>query len=59
MTLPKQIARREKVAQAPRNVLQSVIDLAAQKGLLLKTGVEPEFHLINDDGSAISDERDI
>ena len=49
----------EKVAQAPRNVLQSVIDLAAQKGLLLKTGVEPEFHLINDDGSAISDERDI
>ena len=49
----------KRVAQAPRNVLHSVIDMAAQKGLLLKTGVEPEFHLINEDGSAISDERDI
>ena len=49
----------EKVAQAPRNILQSVMDMAAGKGLLLKTGVEPEFHLINEDGSAISDERDI
>jgi len=49
----------EKVSQAPRNVLQTVMEKAAGKGLLLKTGVEPEFHLINEDGSAISDERDI
>ncbi|MBT5191631.1 MAG: type III glutamate--ammonia ligase [Rhodospirillaceae bacterium] len=49
----------EKVAQAPRNVLQSVIAKAADQGLLMKAGVEPEFHLINEDGSAISDQRDI
>ncbi len=48
-----------KVAQAPRNVLQSVIAQAREKGLLMKAGVEPEFHLINEDGSAISDQRDI
>jgi len=49
----------EKIAQAPRNVLQAQIAKAADKGLLMKAGVEPEFHLINADGSAISDERDI
>ncbi len=49
----------EKVAQAPRNVLQSVIAQAADKGLLMKAGVEAEFHLINEDGSAVSDPRDI
>jgi len=49
----------KKVEQAPRNVLQKVIATAASRGLLLKAGVEPEFHLINADGSAISDERDI
>ena len=49
----------EKVSQAPRNVLQSVMEKTAEKGLLMKAGVEPEFHLINEDGSAISDERDI
>jgi glutamine synthetase len=47
-----------KVAQAPRNVLQSVIAKAREKGLLMKAGVEPEFHLINEDGTAISDDRD-
>ncbi|MDE0944370.1 MAG: type III glutamate--ammonia ligase [Alphaproteobacteria bacterium] len=47
------------VAQAPRNVLQAVISQAADMGVLMKAGVEPEFHLINEDGSAISDQRDI
>ncbi|MBL4601030.1 MAG: type III glutamate--ammonia ligase [Rhizobiaceae bacterium] len=46
------------VAQAPRNVLQAVIAKAAEKGFRMKAGVEPEFHLINADGTAISDERD-
>jgi len=49
----------EKIAQAPRNVLQAQIAKAAEKGLLMKAGVEPEFHLINADGSDISDDRDI
>jgi len=49
----------EKVAQAPRNVLQRVVAQAAAMGLEMKAGVEPEFHLINEDGSAISDQRDI
>lgn len=48
----------ERIAQAPRNVLQAQITKAAEKGLLMKAGVEPEFHLINADGTAISDERD-
>ena len=48
----------EKVKQAPRNVLQSVIAAATEKGIRLKAGVEPEFHLINEDGSDISDDRD-
>ena len=47
------------VVQAPRNVLQSVITQAANDGILMKAGVEPEFHLINEDGTAISDQRDI
>ncbi len=49
----------ERLAQAPRNVLQVLIKRAAGQGFLFKTGVEPEFHLINEDGSAISDPRDI
>ena len=48
----------KRVKQAPRNVLQSVIEKASEKGILLKAGVEPEFHLINEDGSNISDDRD-
>ena len=47
------------VAQAPRNVLHAVINQARAMGLVMKAGVEPEFHLINEDGSAISDPRDI
>ncbi|KMW57779.1 Glutamine synthetase type I [Candidatus Rhodobacter oscarellae] len=44
------------VAQAPRNVLKSLREKAGGKQLM--TGVEPEFHLINADGSDISDPRD-
>ena len=47
------------VAQAPRTVLHAVISQAREMGILMKAGVEPEFHLINEDGSAISDQRDI
>jgi glutamine synthetase len=36
-----------------------VVAQAAAMGLEMKAGVEPEFHLINEDGSAISDQRDI
>ena len=47
------------VEQAPRVVLKKLIKRAADQGLVMKSGVEPEFHLINADGSDISDARDI
>ncbi len=47
------------VAQAPRNVLKSLNERAAAQGLRMLSGVEPEFHLINADGSNISDDRDM
>jgi glutamine synthetase type III len=46
------------VEQAPRNVLKRLMTQSAAKGMLMKSGVEPEFHLISLDGTAISDERD-
>lgn len=46
------------LAQAPRNVLKRLIEEAASEGLHVKTGVEPEFFLLNSDGSEISDEYD-
>ncbi|MEM1233083.1 MAG: type III glutamate--ammonia ligase [Pseudomonadota bacterium] len=46
------------VAQAPRNVLKSVIAKAETAGFMMKSGVEPEFHLIDYDGGDISDDRD-
>jgi len=46
------------VEQAPRVVLKRLIERAAQKGWVMKSGVEPEFHLINSDGTDISDARD-
>lgn len=48
----------EPVAQAPRNVLKRLNEKAAEAGFRLKTGVEPEFHLIAPDGTEISDPRD-
>lgn len=47
------------VAQAPRNVLRRLDDEARERDMVLKTGVEPEFHLIDADGTDISDPRDI
>ena len=48
----------EPVAQAPRNVLKALNSKATDLGFKMMSGVEPEFHLINEDGSNISDERD-
>ncbi|MFK7880471.1 type III glutamate--ammonia ligase [Roseobacter sp.] len=46
------------VAQAPRNVLKTLIARAESLGFKMMSGVEPEFHLISDEGDAISDDRD-
>lgn len=46
------------LAQAPRNVLQKLVKEAADLGLTVKTGIEPEFHLLNPDGTAIADGAD-
>jgi glutamine synthetase len=48
----------EPVAQAPRNVLRTLIAEAAKDGLHVKTGVEAEFFLLTPDGEQISDEYD-
>ena len=46
------------LAQAPRHALKNGITAAAKKNMKLMVGCEPEFHLINPDGSAPSDTRD-
>ncbi|MEM9435771.1 MAG: type III glutamate--ammonia ligase [Pseudomonadota bacterium] len=46
------------VEQAPRIVLKNLVSKASDMGYMLQSGVEPEFHLINADGSDISDDRD-
>ncbi|MCR9136003.1 MAG: type III glutamate--ammonia ligase [Alphaproteobacteria bacterium] len=46
------------VEQAPRNVLNRLIEDAAADGMHVKTGIEAEFFLLMPDGSAISDEHD-
>ena len=43
------------LAQAPRVVLREMVEREGGKNRKLMAGVEPEFHLINADGSAISD----
>jgi glutamine synthetase type III len=48
----------ERVMQAPRNVLASVIARAESKGLTVKSGVEAEFFLLTPDGNQISDNFD-
>ena len=47
------------VQQAPRVVLKNIMKRAADLGLYVKTGVECEYFLINTDGTAISDDKDI
>ena len=49
----------EVVAQAPRNVLKRLDAAARKDNQVLMTGVEPEFHLIDVEGTDISDPRDI
>ena len=46
------------VDQAPRVILKKLVAEAAEAGLRVKTGVEPEFFLISPDGSEISDQYD-
>ncbi|WP_379072913.1 type III glutamate--ammonia ligase [Mesorhizobium sp. UC74_2] len=46
------------VAQAPRNTLKRPVSEAAEFGIRVKTGVEPEFFLTTPDGKQISDEHD-
>ena len=47
------------VDQAPRVVLQRVLARAADMGFTAKSGIEPEFFLLQPDGAAISDPTDI
>jgi len=46
------------VEASPRIALKRQIERAAKKGYRMKSGVECEYFLINDDGTAISDPRD-
>jgi len=46
------------VEASPRVVLKRQIEAAAARGYRMKSGVECEYFLLNEDGSAISDERD-
>ncbi len=48
----------KEVAQAPRNVLRRLIAEAKKKKMRVKTGIEAEYFLIKQDGSAISDDYD-
>ncbi|KGM46664.1 type III glutamate--ammonia ligase [Pseudooceanicola atlanticus] len=48
----------EPVAQAPRNVLKTLLKEAEGEGLYVKTGVEAEFFLLTPEGDAISDPFD-
>ncbi len=47
------------VEQAPRVVLKKLVARAADQGMKMMAGVEPEFHLITPEGTAISDPLDI
>ncbi len=46
------------VDQAPRNVLNKLIDEASELGLRVKTGVEAEFFLLTPEGDQIADKFD-
>ncbi len=48
----------EPLAQAPRVVLRRLVEKYSAKNMKLMAGVEPEFHLINSDGSGVSDTKD-
>lgn len=46
------------VDQAPRNVLERLVAEAAAEGVRVRSGVEPEFFLLNAEGTAASDPFD-
>ena len=46
------------VEQAPRNLLRRLVERGTAQGLEMRTGVEPEFFLIQPDGAAIADGAD-
>ena len=46
------------VEASPRIALKRQIEKASKKGLHMKSGVECEFFLVNQDGTALSDEKD-
>ena len=46
------------VEQAPRNLLRRLVEQANAQGLEMQTGVEPEFFMIQPDGTAIADPAD-
>ncbi len=46
------------VESSPRIMLKRQIEAAAKRGYRMKTGVECEYFLINQDGTALSDARD-
>ncbi len=48
----------KEVEASPRVALKRQLAKAMRKGYRMKTGVECEFHLINDDGTEIADSRD-
>jgi glutamate---methylamine ligase len=52
------VTRGKPLEQAPRNVLRRLIARAAEAGYRMKTGVECEYFLIAQDGTAIADTAD-
>jgi glutamine synthetase type III len=44
--------------QAPRLALKRAMEKMEKQNMVLMAGVEPEFHLINTDGTAVSDDKD-
>ncbi len=48
----------EPILQTPRLVLKQMLKVAAERGYLIKTGVESEYFLLSADGHEISDNRD-
>jgi len=46
------------VEASPRIALKRQMEKASKKGLYMKSGVECEFFLVNQDGTALSDEKD-
>ena len=49
----------KEVEASPRVMLKRQIEAAAAKGYRMKTGVECEYHLVSEDGTELSDPRDI